>query len=819
MAKSNLVQVGGELTSVAGDGIVADAAAIKDYAKNKTQKEVNDEVAEAISDLQEEVGGTGGGTSLSERVTALEEDVDNLQESVGKGGTVDQKIATAKSEVIGDAATDYNTLGKLEDKIQGEVANRTTAVNTHIQETNTRFNELENELELLNGSEVIVVDDHTAVVSPNTQKIYREPNVDPITNEPVSYTDWMCIDATIPTWKAIATYDYPGVDNKPTKGSEKLAKSGGIYSLFNPDYVSYPDIPGVGDSIKELYLDHYANGLYVDALVWDGSVLTLVIKDESNNIVASVIGESLVAGAVLEFSSVNDASVSLKGYIIMTNTTVSTSSINAPIQDAAFDLKYSTTILEYLVAAGIAPIPMDDEPTQNSNNPVKSGGLYNVLNPKYTDNDTLNLIFKELFINGYKDGYYFNFCTWDGSNFTFTIKDTNDEVVSLGIGLDATPGEVFVYSDEKITIYAVFTQETYSIAPQNNYIMGAATNIQYNPMIFDYIAKTKTDMEYPLNISRFDIGDVLPNADHHASWITINRRMDESYDSVLSFANKTYSPAPGTVLVNKWFDFYGIGKHSRGEMRVSKCSSYIDWDSINNLSTSDALMMPVIVAAVNNIDGDNNERWHTGGAHGYEDIATGPSATMREISNTVRVDGKLIEIGKTDIVGKVCTIDVVNNVQGYNTCKEDGTGREILQQRYHIECTNDYCDVYTELVALEDVILYGMQVATGISMTGMNYRFIGSESKRGLYTYNGANVPSEGDNKINAIRIINDGYNFDVEYDLNYGLGNKNIGNTYNCSVTSAAKGYFQNIPTGSQISLSQGDSVSWKVRLTIKKA
>ena len=37
---------------------------------------------------------------------------------MGSGGSIDERISSAKSEIIGDAAEEYNTLGKLEDKLQ-----------------------------------------------------------------------------------------------------------------------------------------------------------------------------------------------------------------------------------------------------------------------------------------------------------------------------------------------------------------------------------------------------------------------------------------------------------------------------------------------------------------------------------------------------------------------------------------------------------------------------------------------------------------------------------------------------------------------------
>lgn len=438
----------------------------------------------------------------------------------------------------------------------------------------------------------------------------------------------------------------------------------------------------------------------------------------------------------------------------------------------------------------------------------------NQVNPKYTNNNAINAVLEEMYINGYRDGYFLSYFIWNGNTITIIVRDSQNNIILFANTLPATIGEVFAYTENGVTIYAILNEHTHAVSPVNvNFDLGSL-NIAYNPRIFGYIVDKKTDLEYPLNISRFDQGGLLP-AGHRASWITMSRRMDNESDAVFNFANKTYPN-----LTNKWFDFYAVGKHARSVDGVSHCSTYIDWDEINSLSSSDALMMAVIVGAVHNIDGDNlTEKWHTGGAHAYGDSAVGQSPTMRELSNVVLADGKEIPVGELNVKCRKCTIDVVNNIQGYNTCKADGSGREILQQRYHVDFTNDECVISVEYVALEDVIIYGANVVTGMNVSDAQYRFIGSRSKRGLYTYNGSsNVPNNGDNKISRNRIIKNGYAFDVDYDLSYGIGNQEMENSFNCYVTTAGKSYYVNIPNGGQLALSAGESINWRIRLNLHK-
>jgi hypothetical protein len=82
------INIGGRLHSTATGNTVAGANEVLDDTQNKKQNVINAELIEAV----------------------------------GTGGSVDTRIANAKAEIIGDAASDYNTLGKLEDKIQAEAS-------------------------------------------------------------------------------------------------------------------------------------------------------------------------------------------------------------------------------------------------------------------------------------------------------------------------------------------------------------------------------------------------------------------------------------------------------------------------------------------------------------------------------------------------------------------------------------------------------------------------------------------------------------------------------------------------------------------------
>ena len=181
---------------------------------DKTQQQINAEV-------KDEIGTDSNPGSVKGRIKSLEN-------SVGTGGSVDQRIAA----VVGNATSEGNTLEKLEDRlspveeavgsggsVDSRIANAVGAESTRAQAAEEL---LDDKLELLNGSEVIVVADHDQVSSPDSQKIYREQGS-------TSYTDWMYNGGS---WKEIATYSFPGTDDVPTTGSNNLVKSGGVYDKF-----------------------------------------------------------------------------------------------------------------------------------------------------------------------------------------------------------------------------------------------------------------------------------------------------------------------------------------------------------------------------------------------------------------------------------------------------------------------------------------------------------------------------------------------------------------------------------------------------------
>lgn len=171
-------------------------------------------------------------------------------------GTIDREIAEVREdveEVRDEIPTSLSQLlGDPSHRIVTDEEKSMWNGKAEFSVVNARLDEQDDKIELLNGNDVIVVDDHTAVSEPDSQKIYREYGTD-------SYTDWMCTDvtATPPTWQIIATYAFPGVEDKPQKGSEKLVSSDGVYSVLEEGMKTEADISEITEIIPELTEGHF----------------------------------------------------------------------------------------------------------------------------------------------------------------------------------------------------------------------------------------------------------------------------------------------------------------------------------------------------------------------------------------------------------------------------------------------------------------------------------------------------------------------------------------------------------------------------------
>lgn len=182
---------------------------------NKTQQQINTE-------LKTEIGTDSTPESVKGRIKSLEN-------SVGSGGSVDQRIAA----VVGDASQEGDTLEKLENRLSpvetavgsgGSIDSRiSAAVSAESARAQAAEQNLRDAYAAIMGQSGINMVIGTLPVSGVENVIYRQP--DPDNDPPQFYSDYMW-DGT--RFVKMAQYDN-AIDDVPTAESNNLVKSGGVY--------------------------------------------------------------------------------------------------------------------------------------------------------------------------------------------------------------------------------------------------------------------------------------------------------------------------------------------------------------------------------------------------------------------------------------------------------------------------------------------------------------------------------------------------------------------------------------------------------------
>lgn len=197
---------------------------------------------------------------------------------------------------------------------------------------------------------------------------------------------------------------------------------------------------------------------------------------------------------------------------------------------------------------------------------------------------------------------------------------------------------------------------------------------------------------------------------------------------------------------------------------------------------------PFVVSASQNADGDNvTSHYFTGGAHNYNNQGgTGASATARNVSFKMYADGKEVTNGAYGNCSNL-RFDWVNRVQGYNTTKADGTGREILEERHtlYFDGYEMKCDV--ELVPLEDLTIekwYGFQAYVP---SWPNINFIGG-TNRIPFVYTDHLTSENSTPNMMICRSTDD--HLEIEVDRSFDLGKGIFYDGTSGMFTSGSKAY-----------------------------
>ncbi len=256
--------------------------------------------------------------------------------------------------------------------------------------------------------------------------------------------------------------------------------------------------------------------------------------------------------------------------------------------------------------------------------------------------------------------------------------------------------------------------------------------------------------------------------------------------------NDTIKVAYGYGTVDLIVSFYKKGGNNifdYGRLDTIVKGGVIDRAAATNiLFISTDWHAPFVIAALDNIDGDDvDSHYYTGGNHQYNNLASGSTATGRTTAISFYADGRAVTSGS----GYASNIEIrwTNLVQGYNTKKADGTGREILQENHRIFFNGKEFEESVELIALEDLVCetwYGLQYS-GRASIYPNTIFVGGPT-RTVTTANSSSGASD------TPRIIGYGTNDKIEMtvDTTFDLG-KRPGYTGNSSAFTSGgnKAYF----------------------------
>ena len=353
----------------------------------------------------------GGASQYGDTLKKLEERIDDeMYERV-------EQIAESEENLIGGASDDSNTLKKLENKINSETsraksvedakANKaTTLAGYGITDGYTKnegevFENYVNrtiatqqaKIDSINGNDVVVVDNHTSVSSPKANTIYREKGAD-------SYTDWMYEDGE---WKKIATYDFPGMDNVPTSGSQKLLSSDTILthgnaidvSILNANVNTNPATPSTYNSLSEALASIPSNcrkgGMSIKFIQSTPATYNVVKTEGVTELPtgtelesASSIGSGTYNASQLSDFSTLPTTSAVTYYVAVTETvdeqevtTYTTWVITRASAESQEYVQYRLMKTAWSNVVGDWQ-GVDSEPTIGSDNLVKSGGVYKI---------------------------------------------------------------------------------------------------------------------------------------------------------------------------------------------------------------------------------------------------------------------------------------------------------------------------------------------------------------------------------------------------------------------------------------------------------
>lgn len=201
---------------------------------------------------------------------------------------------------------------------------------------------------------------------------------------------------------------------------------------------------------------------------------------------------------------------------------------------------------------------------------------------------------------------------------------------------------------------------------------------------------------------------------------------------------------------------------------------------------------PFIIGAEENIDGDQpTVEYFTGGNHQYNNSGSGSTPTARCTDIRFIADGKTLSANESGICSKM-VIKWVNYVQGYNTSKADGSGREVLKEEHTLVFNGMCFESYVNIIPLENVYIkrwYGFQYGRTNTIYP-NIRYIGATNRAVLYP--SQNDTDCGDSKTLIAEAFGENHKLTITIDGEYDVGDRSMIGSQKSMFTSKSgnKGY-----------------------------
>ena len=355
--------------------------------------------------------------------------------------------------------------------------------------------------------------------------------------------------------------------------------------------------------VSELYIvspnGNKVNGIYVSFLQYneeDG--FTFSLSKNGAEIASTFRKKNLSAGDVVEMQIKDEAYSDYRFlFVYIGNTSVyGASGIYWSLTDNVFNLRCCPIIANFLTSKIGKVEVIDSIPTENSNNPVKSSGIYASINdtktaletqiatkqdkPVVCDNANANKYIIEMYIEkGYREGLYLYSVQFGNGDRRFAIHDSNG-LVAFVSKLSAVANTVYKFENDSITLYWVWSgQEGINVSGIYYNLTNNVKNILNWSTIYSYIQEHSGD-------------EVVMNWTNNAQ---CNQHIKELYINPEYYVDGLKLK---TIVVRQKSMSFMLYDSSNNLVYNNSC----DWPTvptINNEILYDDLMWPIYTGGVN----------------------------------------------------------------------------------------------------------------------------------------------------------------------------------------------------------------------------